>query len=403
MHKYSDPLLTTLLKHLWQWLQPQVFLGMMLQAWHICIWGVSPILLCRFSQALSGWIGSVAAQLFSLQRCLIGFKFGLLLGHSWTFRHLSRSHSCVSLAVCLGSLSCWKVNLHPSRRSWALWSRCSSRISLYFAPFIFPSILTSLPVPAAEKHWPSMMLPPPCFTVGMMPGFLQTWPLAFKPRSSILISSDKGILFLMVWESVGAFWQAPSGLSCAFYWGVAFVCPLYHKGVISGVLQRWLSIWKVLPSPQRNSGALSEWPSGSWSPPWPTPFFPDWQGGLAGRPALGRVLIVPNIFHLRMMGATVFLATFKCCRNVLVPLPRSVPRHNPVLELYRQFLRRHGLVFALMCTVNCGTLYRQMCAFPNHVQSIEFTTGGLKDDQLKQDAPELNFKYHCKGSEYLCK
>ena len=30
---------------------------------------------------------------------------------------------------------------------------------------------------------------------------------------------------------------------------------------------------------------------------------------LAGRPALGRVLVVPNFFHLRMMEATVFLGT----------------------------------------------------------------------------------------------
>ncbi len=36
------------------------------------------------------------------------------------------------------------------------------------------------------------------------------------------------------------------------------------------------------------------------------------------------------------------------------------------------------LVCALTCTVNCGTLYRQVCAFPNHVQSTEFTTGGLQ-------------------------
>ena len=33
--------------------------------WHTCIWGVSPILLCRSFQALSGWMGSVTAQLFS--------------------------------------------------------------------------------------------------------------------------------------------------------------------------------------------------------------------------------------------------------------------------------------------------------------------------------------------------
>ena len=36
---------------------------------------------------------------------------------------------------------------------------------MYFALFIFPLILTSLPVPAAEKHPRSMMLPPPCFTL----------------------------------------------------------------------------------------------------------------------------------------------------------------------------------------------------------------------------------------------
>jgi hypothetical protein len=45
-----------------------------------------------------------------------------------------------------------------------------------------------------------------------------------------------------------------------------------------------------------------------------------------------------------------------------------------------------------------------VCVFPNHVQSSEFTTGGhLKDDQWKQDAPEFNFESYSKGSEYLCK
>ena len=68
----------------------------------------------------------------------------------------------------------------------------------------------------------------------------------------------------------------------------------------------------------------------------------------------------------------------KCYRNVLGPFPRSVSRHNPVSDLYGQFFLPQGLVFALTCTVNCGTLYRPLCAFPNHVQSIEFTTGGLQ-------------------------
>ena len=63
-----------------------------------------------------------------------------------------------------------------------------------------------------------------------------------------------------------------------------------------------------------------------------------------------------------------------------------------------QSSRPHGLEFALTCTVNCGTLYRQVLAIPNHVQSIEFITGGLQLSyrnisryQWKQNAPQLTF------------
>ena len=44
----------------------------------------------------------------------------------------------------------------------------------------------------------------------------------------------------------------------------------------------WRTIQKDKPSPQRNSGARSEWPSGSWSPHWPRPFSPNcsvWPDG----------------------------------------------------------------------------------------------------------------------------
>ena len=93
---------------------------------------------------------------------------------------------------------------------------------------------------------------------------------------------------------------------------------------------------------------------------------------LVGRPALGRVLLVPNFFRLRMMEATVFLGTFNAADIFWYSSP------DPVSELYSKFLQTHGLVFALTCTVNCGTLYRQVCSFSNHVQSIEFTTSGLQ-------------------------
>ncbi|KAK6321545.1 hypothetical protein J4Q44_G00085210 [Coregonus suidteri] len=97
---------------------------------------------------------------------------------------------------------------------------------------------------------------------------------------------------------------------------------------------------------------------------------------LAGRSALGRVF-GSKLLPFRNDGGNCVLGDLQCCRNVLVPFPRSVPRHNPVSELYRQFLQPHGLVFALTCTLNCGTLYIQVCVFPNHGQTIEFTIGGL--------------------------
>ena len=42
---------------------------------------------------------------------------------------------------------------------------------------------------------------------------------------------------------------------------------------------------------------------------------------LDGRPALGRVLVVLNFFHLRMMEATVLIGTFKAAEIFLYPSP----------------------------------------------------------------------------------
>jgi hypothetical protein len=132
-------------------------------------------------------------------------------------------------------------------------------------------------------------------------------------------------------------------LSCAFYWGVASVWPLYHKGLIGRVLQRWLSFCKFIPSPQLNSGALLEWPSGSWSPPWPRPFSPNWAVWPGGQ--LKKVLVVPNVFHLRMMAGTVFLGIFNAAEMFWYPYP---DQHIPVskdnsLNLMAWFLLWHAL------------------------------------------------------------
>jgi hypothetical protein len=88
--------LSMLLKHLWQRLQSCVYLGMMLQAWHTCIWRVSPIPLCRYSQALSGWMGSVDAQLFT---CLSrDVRSGSKLGSGWATQ--GHSETCPEATPC---------------------------------------------------------------------------------------------------------------------------------------------------------------------------------------------------------------------------------------------------------------------------------------------------------------
>lgn len=71
-------------------------LGVTLWALYTRIW--MHVLLCRFSATLSGW--TVAGQTPSKV-----IRDGFLL------------HSCAVLAVCLGSLSCWKVKPWPSLRS----------------------------------------------------------------------------------------------------------------------------------------------------------------------------------------------------------------------------------------------------------------------------------------------
>ena len=69
--------------------------------------------------------------------------------------------------------------------------------------FMMPSILYSAPGPlhVAAKHPHSMMLPPPCFTVGIVlfglkasPFSRQTYCWSLWPNSSILISSDQRTL-----------------------------------------------------------------------------------------------------------------------------------------------------------------------------------------------------------------
>ncbi len=93
---------------------------------------------------------------------------GSIPGCGWATQGHSQSCLLAPLAVCLGSLSCWKVNLLPSLRFWMLLTGFSLRLSLYFGALSFSSTLMSPSVPAAEKQPHSMRLLPAHFTFGMV-------------------------------------------------------------------------------------------------------------------------------------------------------------------------------------------------------------------------------------------
>ena len=94
-----------------------------------------------------------------------------------------------------------------------------------------------------------------------------------------------------------------------------------------------------------------------------------------------------------------------------IPFARCMPHHNSISEIYGQFLGLHGISSALSCTVNCGTLYRQVCFFQNHVQTIELATCGLQSSccdssrMIKGNWMHLSsiWSVIAKGCEYLCK
>ena len=169
------------------------------------------------------------------------------------------------------------------------------------------------------------MLPPPCFTVGMVlarwwvvPGFLKTWRLAFRPNSSIFVSSDQRILFLMVWESFRCLLANSSravmclplrsGFRLATlpyrpaWWSAAEMVVLLEGSPLF-TEQRWSSVRVTI-------GFLVTSLTKTLLPR---------LLSLAGRPTLGRVLVVPNFFHLWMMEATVLIGTFNAADIFLYP------------------------------------------------------------------------------------
>ena len=139
------------------------FLGKSLQVLH------TRINLGRSSQVPSDWMARVCELSFS--GLSTDGLWGLSLGFGWASQ--GQSETCPEATLALSWLSssgycrAERWNISP------VW--CHKPVQVFFKDIsafgcILSSILTSLPVPATEMHPHGMMLPPPCFIVGMVLG-----------------------------------------------------------------------------------------------------------------------------------------------------------------------------------------------------------------------------------------
>ena len=202
----------------------------------------------------------------------------------------------------------------PSLKSFADSIRFSTRIALYLAPSIFPSVLTSFPVPAEEKHPHSMMLPRPCFTVGMV-------------CSGCWVSATHSVLH---WGQKVTFWSHPDQ-STFFHmfavsptWLVAnskwdFLGFTFNNGFLLATLPLrpdWWSkplivvLWTDSPTSAVDLCSSSRVTMGLLVAPLIN-FLLVWLVSLGGRPCLGRVAVLPYSFHFLMMDFMVLREMFK--------------------------------------------------------------------------------------------
>ena len=103
---------------------------------------------------------------------------------------MQMSHSSVALAECFGSLLCWNTYPWPIFIVLAEVRKFSLKISLYFAPSIFPLTWCSHPIPLAEKQPQSIMISPPYLIVDIVFSWSKS-AFFFTSKISVLRSSQK--------------------------------------------------------------------------------------------------------------------------------------------------------------------------------------------------------------------
>ncbi len=283
----------------------------------------------------------------SLQRCSIGFKSGLWLGHSRTVTELLWSHSFVILAVCLGSLSCWKVNL-PTR------FEVLSTLEKVFVQDIPVLGRIHLSLDCNQSSCPCSWKTPPQHDAATT--MLHCWDCIvqvmssawFSPHIPLRIKAKKFYLGLirpenLICHHLGVLQVFFSKLHAGFHVSCTGErLPSGHSAIkprlVEGCSDGWLSTtFSHLPNASLELSHSDLWVLLYLSHQGSSPPIAQFGRTASSRKGSGR----PKRLPFKDYGGHCALRNLKCSRIFFVTLARSVPCHNSVSELFRQFLWPH--------------------------------------------------------------
>ena len=255
--------------------------------------------------------------------CSIGLRSGDCAGHSRTVTRLSANHCLTIMAVCLGSLSCWKMYRPLMCNFRAAKGRFLARMSTYTSLIIIPGMWYNGPTPFHPIQPQNITEPPPCFTVprrylGSMdfPRSLHTRTTPSLPNMLNFVSSDQ-ITFLQssdVHDACSRAHLSRCFLFLRLMYGFFLATPL--SSPYSRILRRIVCTPTCCPYLSLISWAILVDVIRGFTMAWLTIRRSILLVVHLGRPERGLLTRFPSFFHLRMTetivynGITVFLKFF---------------------------------------------------------------------------------------------
>ena len=221
---------------------------------------------------------------------------------------------------------------------------------------IVPLMTFSVPVPLEEKQPQTIILTPPCLTVGMVflgsyevPSFLPMCLKLFPQKSLILVSSDHNILFQN--EAGFSRWRLANSRR-------AFTCLGFSRGVFLRVRECSPTRWRV----RLNLSLLTFVPaacSSFWSSPRVVnglciTFLTMDLGArsltLRGHPFRGRSVVSPCFFHFQMMAIIILMGILSTSEIFRYPIPRLWWSIITIRSCWES-----SFVFAILKTFTCDS------------------------------------------------